>query len=560
MTAGRLAVIAVLAAALSLSCSKAEKRRENGETAGKKPAAERTSPRPEDFGDALIEASIGDASNLIPYLAGDSASQAVAGNVFGSLLKLDKNQDLKPDLARSWEVSEDQRTITFHLRDDVKWHDGAPWTAKDLVFQYETMVHPDVPSAYKETFFLIEDARAPDDYTFVVTFKEPFAPALSRLSGMSGLPRHLLKETKPVDLIKSPLARKPVGNGAWRFVKWETQKNIILSSNPDHYAGRPMIGRAITRIIPDLATQFLELKAGGIDLMNLTPVQYLKQTTTRFFRENFEKYKYLGNGYTYLGYNLKRPLFQDKRVRQAITYAIDKEELVEGVLLGLGAPATGPYKPGTWAYKEDVKRYPHDPEKAKALLAEAGWEDTDGDGVLDKDGKRFEFEIVTNHGNDRRRKAAEIIQQRLSKVGIGVKLRLVEWSSFINNFINKRAFDTCILGWGLGVDPDQYEIWSSSKTGEHEFNFISYNNPEVDEILARARRTFDKQERKRLYHRFQDILAEQQPYTFLYVAESLPIVHRRVRGVDPGPAGIGYNFNEWWIPREEHKRDITITQ
>lgn len=562
MTTARLTVIAVLTAALALSCSRKETPEKQGEhPSDDSPAlVERTSPRPEDFGDVFIDGSIGDASNLIPYLAGDSASQAVIGNVFGSLLKLDKNQDLEPDLAESWEVSEDQRTVTFHLRGDVKWHDGTPWTARDLVFQYEMMVHPDVPSAYKETFFLIERASAPDDRTFVVTFKEPFAPALSRLSGMSGLPRHLLAGTKPADLIKSPLARKPVGNGPWRFVKWETQKSIVLESNADHYAGRPMIARAVTRIIPDLATQFLELKAGGIDMMALTPVQYLRQTDNHFFRENFRKYKYLGNGYTYLGYNLKRPMFQDKRVRQAITFAIDKKELVEGVLLGLGAPATGPYKPGTWAYKEDVKRYPHDPEKAKTLLAEAGWKDTDGDGIQDKDGKPFEFEIVTNHGNDRRRKTAEIIQQRLSRVGIRVKLRLVEWSSFINNFINKRAFDACILGWGLGVDPDQYEIWHSSKTGEHEFNFISYNNPEVDEILASARRTFDREERTRLYRRFQDILAEEQPYTFLYVAEALPIVHRRVRGIDPGPAGIGYNFDKWWIPAPEHKRSVTMIQ
>lgn len=558
MSARRL-ISSALALAMTLACSEAGKSEKPAERTPEKttPKIERTEPAPEDFGDVLIDGSIGDASNLIPFLAGDSASAAVTGNVFGGLLKVDKNQNLIPDLAKSYDVSEDQKTITFHLHDDVKWHDGVPWTSKDLVFQYEMMVHPDVPSAYKETFFLIEKVGAPDDHTFVVTFKEPFAPALSRLSGMSGLPRHLLKDTKPVDLIKSPIARKPVGNGAWKFVEWKTQTHIILESNPDHYGGRPMIARTMTRIIPDPATQFLELKAKGVDMMNLQPLQFLKQTNTSFFKENFRKYKYLGNGYTYLGYNLKRPLFQDRRVRRAISYAIDKNELIEGVLLGLGKPATGPYKPGTWSYKDDVKKYPHDPDKAKALLAEAGWKDSDGDGILDKDGRAFEFEIVTNHGNALRKKTAEIIQQRLAKVGITVKLRLVEWSSFINNFINKRAFDTCILGWSLGIDPDQYEIWHSSKTGEHEFNFISYNNPEVDDILDRARKTFDREERKRLYYRFQDILAEEQPYTFLYVPESLPIVSARVRGIDPGPAGIGYNFEDWWIPKSEHMRAIT---
>lgn len=513
--------------------------------------------KPEDFGDVFIAGSIGDASNLIPFLSGDSASSSVTSMIFAGLMKVDKDQNLMPDLAKSWDISEDQRTIKFSLRDDVKWHDGAPWSSADLLFQYEMMIHPDVPSAYKETFFQIEKAEAPDDFTFIVTFKEPYAPALARLSGMGGLPKHLLGKTKPVDLIKSPLARKPVGNGPWRFVEWQAQTKIVVESNPDHFDGRPMMSKAVTRIIPDTATQFLELKAGGIDMMALRPLQYLKQTDTKFFKENYEKYKYLGNGYTYLGYNLKRPLFADKRVRQALTYAIDKNEVIEGVLLGLGQAATGPFKPGTWAYKDDVKKYEYSPQKAKALFAEAGWIDTDGDGILDKDGKLFEFEIITNQGNNLRSKTAEILQQKLKKVGVKVKVRVIEWSSFINNFINKRDFDACILGWGLGIDPDQYSIWHSSKTGEHEFNFVSYSNTEVDDILDKARRTFDIEERKKYYFRFQDILADEQPYTFLYVGESLPVVSKRVRGIAPGPAGISYNFDKWWVPKSEHKHIIT---
>ncbi|VAX25335.1 Oligopeptide ABC transporter, periplasmic oligopeptide-binding protein OppA (TC 3.A.1.5.1) [hydrothermal vent metagenome] len=518
---------------------------------------EQTASKPDDFGDVFIDGSIGDASNLIPYLSGDTSSSAVTSMVFAGLMKVDKDQSLIPDLAKSWDISEDQRTIKFHLRDDVKWHDGAPWTSGDLQFQYEMMIHPDVPSAYKETFLQIEKTETPDDFTFIVTFKEPFAPALARLSGMGGLPRHLLSKTKPVDLIKSPLARKPVGNGAWRFVKWQAQTKIVVESNPDHYDGRPMIRQAVTRIIPDTATQFLELKSGGIDMMALRPLQYLKQTDTKFFKDNYVKYKYLGNGYTYLGYNLKRPLFADKRVRQALTYAIDKNEVIEGVLLGLGQVATGPFKPGSWAYKNDVKKYEYSPQKAKALFAEAGWIDTDGDGTLDKDGKLFEFEIVTNQGNNLRSKTAEIIQQKLKKVGVKVNVRVIEWSSFINNFINKRDFDACILGWGLGLDPDQYSIWHSSKTGEHEFNFVSYSNSEADEILEKARRTFDQEERKKYYFRFQDILADEQPYTFLYVAEALPVVSKRIRGIVPGLSGISYNFDKWWVPKSEHKHIIT---
>ena len=520
-------------------------------------AQEQTSPTPADFGDMYVQASSGDASNLIPNLAEDSVSSSVTGLVFSGLMRLDKNYNLRPYMAEKWDISEDQKTITFHLRKDVKWHDGVDWTSADLMFQYEVMIHPDVMSAYKETFFRIEKAEAPDPYTFTVTFKETFAPALVRLSGMSGLPKHLLKDTKPVDITKSPLARKPVGNGPFVFKEWKSQTHIILKANPNHFDGPPPIGRVMIRIIPDTATQFLELKAGSIDTMGLEPLQYLKQTDSSMFKKNYKKYNYLANSYTYLGYNLKRPMFQDKRVRQALSYAIDKDEIVEGVLMGLGRPATGSVKPGTWSHNPNVKRYPYDPSKAKKLFAEAGWKDTDGDGILDKNGKPFAFTIITNQGNALRKKSGEIIQQRLKTVGVDVKLRVLEWSSFINNFINKRKYDACILGWSLSPDPDQYIIWHSSKTGEHEFNFISYSNAEVDEILDLARKTFDVEERTKFYLRFQEILAEEQPYTFLYVAKALPIVAKRFRGIDPGAAGISYNFDKWWSPKFEHKYEIT---
>lgn len=514
------------------------------------------SPSAEDFGDIFITASIGDASNLIPYLSADSASADIAEMVFASLLTADKNLDLTPEIAESWEISSDQKTITFHLRKNVKWHDGQPCTAKDFLYQYEMMIHPDMPSGYKEDFLQVSRAEAPDDYTFKVTFKEPYAPALVRIGGMTGLPRHLLKNVKPADIIKSPLARKPVGNGAWRFVEWKDQTHIILESNPGHYDGKPMMARTITRVIPDTATQFLELKSGGIDMMGLQPLQYLKQTGSPEFSGNYAKYKYLASAYTYLGYNLKRPMFADKRVRQAIAAAIDKKELIDGVLMGLGQEAVGPYKPGTWAYKADTQSIKYNPTRARELLKEAGWADSDGDGMVDKNGKPFEFEIITNQGNAMRAKTAEIIQQRLKQVGVKVNIRIVEWSSFINNFINKRNFDVCLLGWTIGLDPDQYSIWHSSKTGEQELNFISYSNKEVDGILTAARKTFDREEREKLYYRFQDILADEQAYTFLYVPEALPIVSKRVRGIDPGPAGIAYNFNKWWIPKAEHKRPL----
>ena len=224
-------------------------------------------------------------------------------------------------------------------------------------------------------------------------------------------------------------------------------------------------------------------------------------------------------------------------------------------MLGKGQAATGPYKTDTWVYNSDVQRYPYNPEKARQLLAEAGWTDSDGDGILDKDGRPFAFTIVTNQGNDLRTKTGEIIQRRFKDIGVDVKLRVIEWAAFLKEFIDPSNFDATILGWTAGPEPDQYNIWHSSKIGPRKLNFIGFNNKEVDDLLERGRRTFDQEERKKIYDRFQEILAEEQPYTFLYLSQALPAVALRIQNVERAPAGIKHNFIRWYVPSGEQKFD-----
>jgi peptide/nickel transport system substrate-binding protein len=505
------------------------------------------------YGDVLVEGSIGDASNLIPILASDSTSHAIAALIYNGLVKYDKDLNVVGDLAESWEVSQGGLVITFRLRKDVKWHDGKPFTADDVLYTYRVTVDPKTPTAYSGDFLKVKKAEVIDPYTFRATYDRPFAPALTSWSAAI-LPKHLLEGT---DITRTPLSRHPVGTGPYMFKEWVTGQKIVLVSNPDYWEGRPYIDGYIMRIIPDMATMFLELRAGGIDRMDLTPLQFTRQTETGFFRKNFRKYRYLSFSYTYLGYNLKNPLFADKSVRQAIAHAIDKDDIIQGVLLGLGKEATGPYKPGTWAYNPHVRRYPYDPARARELLAEAGWADRNGDGFLEKDGKAFSFEIITNQGNEVRKKTAEIIQRRLAGVGIEANIRIIEWAAFVKEFINKRKFDVTILGWTIPLDPDIYDVWHSSKTGPDELNFISYKNAEVDRLLERGRSTFDMKLRKKCYDRVQEILAEEQPYTFLYCPDALPIISARFRGIEPAPIGIGHNFIKWYVPREEQKLVMT---
>ncbi len=502
------------------------------------------------YGDAIITGSIGDASNLIPMLSSDATSHEIAGLIYNGLVKYDKDLNLVGDLADSWTIENDGKTITFHLKHGVKWQDGQPFTSADVLFGYKTIIDPKTPTAYAGDFLEVEKAEAPDPYTFRVTYKEPFAPALSSWGDIVVLPRHLLQGK---DITKSPLSRHPVGLGPYRLKLWKTQERIELVANNDYFDGRPYLNGYIMRIIPDPATMFMELKAGGLDWMSLSPIQYQRQTDTPFFKKNFKKYKYLSFSYTYLGYNLNHPFFKDKRVRQAISYAIDKKEIIRGVLLGLGVEATGPYKPDAWFYNPNVKRYPYDPRRAKKLLADSGWRDTDGDGILDKDGIPFSFTVLTNQGNPLRDKTAQIIQYRLGQIGIKMDIRQLEWTAFINDFIDKRRFEAVILGWTLGQDPDIYDIWHSSKTGPKQLNFIGYKNPEVDRLLVLGRRTFDREKRRQIYFKIQEILAEDQPYTFLYVPMALPIIHARFHGIKPAPAGISYNFIRWWVPKNEQK-------
>lgn len=512
----------------------------------KKDRARYDDPGKPAYGDMIITGAIGEPSNLIPILSSDSASHEIASYVYNGLVKYDKDLTIVGDLAESWEISKDSLSITFRLREGVRWHDGKPFTAHDVMYTYRVTVDPATPTAYSGDFKLVRKAEVLDDHTFRVTYDKPFAPALISWS-VAILPKHLLEGK---DITASPLKRRPVGTGPFVFTEWVPGDRVILTANPDYFEGRPCIGRFMMKIIPDTATMFLELKNNSIDLMGLTPLQYVKQTGYPAFEREFNRFKYLASAYTYIGYNLRNSLFKDKRVRQALAHAINKQEIIDGILLGQGIEATGPFKPDMWAYNGKVKRYEYSPERALALLREAGYE-RDADGVLRKDGRPFEFTILVNQGNVVRIQSAELIQRRLSTIGITMRIRVLEWATLVNDFIDKRSYEAVLLGWTIPNDPDPFDVWHSSKQGPKELNFIGFENRETDELLVRARHTLDRAERKKSLDRLQEILAEEQPYTFLFVPYSTVALHRRFKGAQPAPAGIMYNFIKWYVPENQ---------
>ena len=507
-------------------------------------------------GGTLVDALSGEPSGLIAMMAGESSASAIASNIFNSLLKYDKNLELTGELAQSWDVSSDQKTITFHLKPNLKWADGQPLTSEDVLFTWKTVTDDKTRSPYGADYKLVKRAEAPDSNTFKVTYAQPYAPALDSWSGLHILPKHLLKDQ---DINNTPFSRNPVGSHYYQLDQWKKGESLSLKRNPNATQGQAKIDHLVSRIIPDRAAQFLELMADNIDSMSLNSIQYARIFPSRpDLTAKIAQYKELGNSYTYLGFNLKRKPFDDLRVRQAINYAIDKQEIIDGVLLGLGLPVASPYKPGTRWSNPKLQPYPYDPHKAIALLKEAGFEDHDHDGILDRNGQPLSFEILTNQ-NKEREMSAVLVQRRLKEIGIDVKIRVVEWATFISRFIKTGDFNVVLLGWGLGLEPDQFNIWHSSQQAPGQFNFIGYKNPKVDKLLEAGRLELNPDKRMKIYHDFSEILLEDSPVVYLFAGYGLPAIHKRVKGIDDPapPAGIGHNSYEWYIPTPLRRNEMS---
>lgn len=518
--------------------------------------ADLDAPYSSESGGTMVDAMSGEPSGLIPMIAGESASSAIASHIFNSLLKYDRNLELEGELAKSWLISKDQKTITFFLKSNLKWADGAPLTSEDVLFTWQLVTDYKTRTPYGADYKLVVKAEALDAQTFRVSYAQPYAPALDSWAGLQILPKHLLEGQ---DINTTAFARKPVGSHYYQLEEWKNGERIILARNPNSTQGPPRIDRLVSRFIPDTASQFLELMADNIDVMNLNPIQYARIVPARpEVNRKIALYKELGNGYTYLGFNLKHKPFDDVHVRQAINYAIDKQELIDGVLLGLGESVAAPYKPGTRWVNPQLKPYPYDPARAKQLLKDAGFEDHDGDGILDRDGKPLKFEILTNQ-NPQRVMSSILIQRRLKEIGIDVSIRQLEWASFLGRYIKTGDFDVVVLGWSLSLDPDQYSIWHSSQTKPGQFNFINYSNPRVDNLLEQGRLELDPDKRMKIYHEFSRILLEDSPIVYLYEGYGLPAINKRIRGIDnpAPPAGIGWNSQDWYIPSPLRRSEIS---
>ena len=479
----------------------------------------------------LIMSLGGEISVINPILSTDTTSSAIEGVIFSGLVKVDKNLNFIPDMAKSWTISKSGRVWTFKLRRDVTWHDGEPFTAEDVKFTFDTILNKKVNSVRRGDYIIDGEPiifKVVDRYTVKAILPKPFSPFLTSAS-MGILPKHIL-EGKELDM--SDFNRRPVGTGPFKFVEYKAGDHVLVKRNPDYYGGAPKLKEILFKIIPDENTALVALKSGDIDETGIPPKDFHPI-------KHVNLYKYDALLYTYLGFNLKSPKFSDVRVRQALSYAVNRKQLIGLVLRGLAVPAYSPCSPVSWAYSDDVHKYEYDPKMAKALLKEAGV-------------KNLEFTVLVNHGSKEREKAATILQQQFARVGVKMNIRVLEWSALLK-VINARKtpkdFDAVIIGWSTGVDPDSYSIWHSSQY-PGGLNFIGYDNPKVDRLLDAGRREQYKSDRKEIYAAMYKEITKDAPYVFLWYPKVLAGVRDRVGGLsEPGPAGLFMDIEKVYIKK-----------
>ncbi|MCP5157394.1 MAG: peptide ABC transporter substrate-binding protein [Ectothiorhodospiraceae bacterium] len=436
-------------------------------------------------------------------------------------------------------------TITFELRTDARFHDGHPVDAHDVEFTYRAIMDPRNLSPRTSDFEPIDRVEVLDAHRVRVVYRRLFSPAINAWT-MGILPAHLLDDEalrqemerralspaarERFGLRDSQFNRAPIGSGPFRFGRWLPDELVELQANREHWGGGPRFARFTVRTIPEPLTQEMEFLSGALDLY--TPLAH----QARRYRDDpdLRTHAVRSRGYTYIGYNTRRAPFDDPRVRRALGMAIDVEAIIEHVLYGEGDRTTGPYPLGTEWYDPSVTPLAHDPGQALALLESVGFR-RNAEGWLERDGKPLAFTLITNNGNALRKAVLGIAQDAWRRIGIQVATQLVEWSVFLEEFVNPGQFDALVLGWSMGVDPDLYQLFHSSQTGPRQLNFVGLRDDRLDTLIERLRREYDRDAQRGLAHDLHRRIAELAPYTFLYAPRATWVHDPRI--AMRGPAG-----------------------
>ncbi len=518
-------------------------------------------PAPDDprYGGTVVVGTIGElADGMNAAVSSDYA--ATQHQQFVNLMTLidyDEHANPRPYLAESWEVNDANTEITFHLRRDVSWHDGEPTDAHDVAFTYLTVTNPE--TAFPNQAFWDHYVKGPegvevvDDYTVKIRLR-PHAEFMDPWRTVAILPEHLLGDVPPAELKQHPFGTQcPVGNGPFVFDSHRPQDRWVFVANPafpEELGGRPFVDRYIYRVIPEQTTLLTELLTENIDVfVGVRPDQAQRVIDD----PNLELLNYTFRNYVFVAWNARRPQLADRRVRQAITMATDREKIVQAILRGYGKVAHTGVPPFHWAYDPEAAHgLPYDPEAAAARLEEAGWSDRDGDGVRENaDGVPLSFTIKYNTGNQQRQDIAEIMQAQLAEVGIDARPQVVEWATLLQqiNTPSLRDFDGVVMGWVVEFKLDDTDLFHSERI-DQPYAWSGTRNPEIDRLLEALSLTVDREEARALWAEYQRAIVEEQPYTYFYFPDRLDGVNRRVRNVTMDVRGEWVNIKDWYIDPE----------
>jgi len=471
----------------------------------------------------------------------------VLRHLYDPLVDVDEHMEFVPVLAESWDVSEDGLRITVRLREGRVWHDGRPITSHDIKFTMDRILDPAVPALNKEGYFgKLDQLEVVDDRTVVFVWKEPYAPSVFALTQLWPIPKHVYGQG---DFLTHPANRKPVGSGPFVFDEWRTSQYISLRRNENYHGKKAYLDRIIFKVIEDDATALNALKAGELDEMRVTQIQWEKQTVDEEFLSRFQKFHFYVPSYNYLAWNNRSVWFRDPRVRLAMTLLFDRESINAKIYSDFARLVSGPFYVNSWAYDKSVKPHPFDPRRARELLAEAGWTDSDGDGIRDQNGVKFEFQMLITSGSNTAQQFALLLQEECAQAGIKVEIRQLEGSTFFDR-VDKGQFDACMLAWYLDLDPDIFDTFHSSMVPPEGLNHGFYSNARVDSLLEAGRIEFDQDRRAETYHEVHRIMHEDPPYTFVNAVPRKRAVATRIKGIVVAPTGM-FDFwpgaNYWYI-------------
>lgn len=515
-------------------------------TAAAKAAASGTTPANAPKGGTLTQTIVGtDAKSFHPYQTTDTVSSSYQGRVYnGSLTRYDpKTLDSIPDAAEKWTVSDDKKTYTFTLK-DIKWSDGTPLTTDDYVWTYQQAIKPENKYPYAQNLDVVQSYTAQDPKTLVVTLKDALVIGLQNSDAITPLPRHIWEKLDWGDPVKNPEILNPsVASGWFKLKEWKKDDHATFNANDLAFDGRPNIDTDTFRIFGTQALAYQALKSGDVEYSSFQPSDY-KEAKTLSNVNVYEWYAARGS-WSYIGFNLRRPVLKDLKVRQAIAYATDRKGIIDSVLYGLGRPIYSAYPQSSWVYNPNVEHYDFDTKKSADLFKQAGY--TLDNKKLVKDGQPLRLKLLYNTGSPVREGIATVMQQQLQELGATVDTQALEFQAYLEALKKEPYdYDLYVLGWSSTIEPHfAYQIWSEKSIPS--LNAGAYVNKQVEDLYVQGSKEFDREKRKQIYGQIQKIIADDLPYVFLFENLSYTGLNKKVGGIAPTGLGIEYNLNKWYI-------------